>query len=80
MFDLYIDTKSRYPNNMFYVVNILLVISLIVVAAVMVTGLVSMAKGGDFNKKYGNKLMQARVASQTIALLLLALSYYLSKT
>lgn len=65
---------------MLYTVNILLVISLIVVAAVMLTGVISMAKGGDFNKKYGNKLMQARVASQTIALILLALSYYLSHT
>jgi hypothetical protein len=29
-----------------------------------------MAKGGEFNKKYGNKLMRARVALQGLAILL----------
>ncbi|WP_262692012.1 HIG1 domain-containing protein [Kordiimonas aestuarii] len=30
-------------------------------------GIGSMSKGGDFNKKYGNKLMQARVICQALA-------------
>lgn len=30
-------------------------------------GVTSMTKGGDFNKKYGNKLMQARVVCQALA-------------
>lgn len=42
--------------------------------AVMFTGAIGMAKGGDFNRKYGNKLMQARVALQAITLLLLVLT------
>lgn len=32
-------------------------------------GFGTMAKGGDFNKKYGNKLMQGRVVFQAIAVL-----------
>ncbi len=32
-------------------------------------GVTSMTKGGDFNKKYGNKLMQARVVCQAMAVL-----------
>ena len=64
--------------------NALTVIALIVamtaVLAVMGLGIFSMAKGGDFNKKYGNKLMQARVILQGVALALLALAYYSSQT
>ncbi len=49
----------------------------VVIAAAMVAalgalliGVVSMAKGGEFNRKYGNKLMRARVALQGLAILL----------
>jgi cytolysin (calcineurin-like family phosphatase) len=41
---------------------------------VMFTGAIGMARGGDFNKKYGNKLMQARVGLQAAAILLLFLA------
>jgi Hypoxia induced protein conserved region len=30
----------------------------------------SMAKGGEFNRKYGNKLMRLRIALQGLAILL----------
>ena len=42
-------------------------------------GLFSMIKGGEFNKKYGNKLMQLRVMLQGVALAMLALAYYSSQ-
>lgn len=41
-------------------------------------GLFSMVKGGEFNKKHGNKIMQARVTLQGVALLMLALAYFSS--
>ena len=59
---------------------IALVVALTSVLAVMGLGLFSMAKGGEFNKKYGNKLMQARVMLQGVALGLLALAYYSSQS
>lgn len=49
------------------------------VLAVLGLGIFSMAKGGEFNKKYGNKLMQARVILQGIAVVLLALAYLISR-
>ena len=52
---------------------ILLVIALVAVLAVLLIGVASMARGGDFSRKYGNKLMQARVGLQAIALLLFVL-------
>ena len=33
----------------------------------------SMAKGGEFNRKYGNKLMRLRVVMQGLAILLFLL-------
>ena len=42
-------------------------------------GLFAMVRGGEFNKKHGNKLMQARVMLQGAALLLLALAYFSSQ-
>ncbi len=39
-----------------------------------------MVKGGEFNKKHSNKLMQLRVLFQGVALALLALAYYSSQS
>ena len=38
---------------------------------VLIVGVIAMLKGGEFNKKYGNKLMRARIAFQLAAVLLL---------
>ncbi len=54
--------------------------AMLLVLGVMGMGIFSMVKGGEFNKKYGNKLMQARVIAQGVALALLALAYYSSQT
>lgn len=53
---------------------ILAIIAAFATLAVMFTGAIGMAKGGEFNKKYGNKLMQARVGLQAITLILLVLA------
>lgn len=58
--------------------NVFVVLMLLAAAAVLgvlVVGIVGMLKGGEFNKKYGNKLMQARVLLQGLALILLTLAY-----
>ena len=48
------------------------------VVAVLALGLFSLAMGGDFNRKYGNRLMIARVALQALALFLLGAAYFLT--
>lgn len=50
---------------------ILTIITALSVIAVLVLGIISMMKGGEFNKKYGNKLMTARVVLQSITVILL---------
>lgn len=55
---------------------ILAFIAMAALVVVLVIGMVAMSKGGEFNEKYGNKLMQARVYLQGAALLLLALAFF----
>ncbi len=38
-------------------------------------GIFSMTRGGEFNAKYGNLLMRARVITQFVALALMALAF-----
>ncbi|NBB82554.1 MAG: twin transmembrane helix small protein [Alphaproteobacteria bacterium] len=55
---------------------VLAIVSAIAVLASLATGVVGMARGGDFNAKYGNKLMRARVVLQGVALLFFALALW----
>jgi len=52
--------------------QIIVLAALLVTLAILLTGVVGMARGGEFNKKYGNKLMRMRVISQFVALILMA--------
>lgn len=57
---------------------ILIIMGIFMTGAIMILGVGAMSQGGDFNKKHGNKLMQARIVSQfvTLALVVLYLFYY----
>lgn len=52
-------------------------IVLFTVLVVLIIGIIAMLKGGDFNKRWGNKLMRARVALQGFAVILILLTAYL---
>ena len=54
---------------------ILMTIAMFAVLGVLIVGIFSMAKGGAFNKKYGNQLMRARVILQGVALALFVLAF-----
>lgn len=57
-----------------YMAGVALLIGLMLATAgVLVTGIVLMARGGEANRKYGNKLMVARVALQGAALAMVVL-------
>ena len=49
---------------------VIIVAAMIAALGALLMGVVSMAKGGDFNRKYGNKLMRFRIALQGLAILL----------
>lgn len=48
---------------------ILLVVAMLLVLASLFAGLFSMVRGGEFNAKYGNRLMRLRVFFQGLAVL-----------
>jgi len=52
---------------------VFLIVFMAATLAVLVTGVFSMMKGGEFNRKYANKLMRARVVCQFLALVFFAL-------
>ncbi len=47
-------------------------------ALVLVAGMISMGRGGEFNKKWGNHLMRARVVFQGLAVILIAVMFLAS--
>jgi hypothetical protein len=51
--------------------TVLLGLALVAVVAVLAAGLASFIAGGEFNRKYANKLMRLRVAAQAVAVALL---------
>lgn len=57
--------------------NILLGVAMFAVLAVLMTGVVGLAIGGEFNRKYANKLMRLRVITQGFAILVLILRVFL---
>ncbi len=48
-------------------------LALAAVVAALAAGVVAMVRGGEFNKKYANKLMRLRIGLQALALVLFAL-------
>lgn len=63
--------------NGFFIVC--LILAMAATLGILGFGLFSMGKGGDFNKKYGNRLMQWRVIFQGLALAILALLFMMPK-
>jgi hypothetical protein len=61
---------------MFNTLLILMLAFAFATVGVLFTGIVSMFRGGEFNRRYGNKLMRARVILQGITLVLLALLFF----
>ncbi|MFV0385355.1 twin transmembrane helix small protein [Paracoccus sp. (in: a-proteobacteria)] len=54
---------------LFYIV----ILAVLVVLAILVTGIGGFAKGGAFNRKHGNRLMRWRIIAQAIAVALIML-------
>lgn len=55
--------------------NILLIVFMLATLAVLGTGVVGFLLGGEFNRRWGNQLMRARVALQAVAIVILAILF-----
>ena len=55
--------------------HIAMLTAMLAVFGILVVGILSMAKGGKYRDKYGNKLMQARIALQGLVIAMLAVAF-----
>lgn len=53
---------------------ILMVAAMLLTAGILLVGIVGMARGGEFNRKWGNRLMRYRILAQFIALVMFAIA------
>lgn len=72
------DDGSNYITGM-TTLNILIALGLIAVVGVLFTGIIGMIRGDEFNRKYGNTLMRARVTLQFVTLGLIFLGFAFSE-
>jgi len=52
----------------------LMIVAMLAVVASLLIGLFAMARGGEFNARYGNKFMRARVILQGLAIVFFVLA------
>jgi len=58
--------------------KIFVVIALVVVALILIAGIATMFVGGEFDRKWSNRLMRYRVIAQFIAIVIIMLVLYFS--
>ncbi|MDK3072114.1 twin transmembrane helix small protein [Sedimentitalea sp. JM2-8] len=56
---------------------LIIILAVAAVLVVLMIGIGGFAKGGAFNQKYGNKMMQLRIAAQFVAVVLILLYIWL---
>ena len=61
-------------------INVMIALALFVVLAVLGLGIFSVARGGEFNAKWGNRLMRYRVTAQAVAIGVLLLGFWYKAT
>ncbi len=57
----------------------IVVVAVLIVLGILMLGIGSFGKGGDFNRKYANKIMRWRIGAQFVAVLLILLYVYLRR-
>ena len=62
-------------SPLFFVV----IFACLAVLVVLMVGIGGFSKGGDFNKKYANKIMRLRIILQAIAVMLILIFVYFKK-
>jgi hypothetical protein len=63
-----------------YVLYFLLAIALLAVLGILAAGFYALFRGGEFGRRWSNKLMQWRVMAQFTAIALLAAIVWLAKS
>jgi hypothetical protein len=57
----------------------IVIIACLAVLAILLVGVGGFARGGEFNKKYANKIMRLRIGAQFLAVILILLFVFVSR-
>ena len=57
----------------------LVVAAVVLTAIVLIIGIGGFARGGEFNRKHGNRLMRLRILFQAVAIVLICIAIYASR-
>ena len=66
------ETQNMAQDPLFIIV----ILAMAAVAIILMIGIGGFGRGGEFNRKYANKLMRLRIFAQLIAVLLILLFVY----
>jgi|TARA_A200000113_G_scaffold217990_1_gene224967 preprotein translocase subunit SecG len=66
------ETQNMAQDPLFIIV----ILAMAAVAIILMIGIGGFGRGGEFNRKYANKLMRLRIFAQFIAVLLILLFVY----
>ena len=58
---------------------VIVVIAMAAVAIILMIGIGGFGRGGEFNRKYANKLMRLRIFAQVIAVVLILLFVWIAR-
>ena len=58
---------------------VIVVVSLAAVAIILMIGIGGFGRGGEFNRKYANKIMRLRIAAQFVAVVLILLFVFFTQ-
>ncbi|CAN5254854.1 hypothetical protein BH09PSE2_BH09PSE2_26020 [soil metagenome] len=61
-------------------IDVMIALSLLAVVVILGLGIFSVARGGDFNAKWGNRFMRWRVTGQAVAIGVLMLGFWWKAT
>ena len=57
----------------------LVAVAVLIVLGILLLGIGGFGRGGEFNRKYANKIMRWRIGAQFVAVLLILLFVYLRR-
>ena len=69
------ETQSMAQDPLFIIV----ILAMAAVAIILMIGIGGFGRGGEWNRKYANKLMRLRIFAQFIAVLLILLFVYFAR-
>ncbi len=61
-------------------INYFIIAAVVATALVLLVGVLTFARGGDFNRRYGNKLMRLRIFMQAIAVVLIMIGLWVASS